>query len=181
MVTIGYHNFTSLNTCDEPSSQASDFYFSFGVRRPDNGYQEAVNSFPGSGSTNLQLRSCTANNAFGENVLDDDLCRRTDSTSLIQVRGGSTLSLSDKTVTIGVTKNETFAFAGNICEIDSGCQANSVFVLDNVFNNTLKLTGEQNGRTGYYAGTELTPGTITGVFENRNGCNQDIRVFMIVQ
>jgi hypothetical protein len=177
-VTIGYHNFTSINSCDDPDSQANDFYFYFGAKRPDGSFAEAVNSFPGT-PRSLSLRNCQSQN--GGNVLDDDLCRRTDSTSLIQVQDGSTLSLEDKTVTIGVARNETFAFAGQICEVDSGCQANSVFVLDDLFNKTLKLDGDQNGRSGFFSGTELTPGTKTGVYENRNGCNQDLRVFITIQ
>lgn len=173
-VTIGFKDFKLLEDCDDPGSQSSDFNFNLGANQPNGSFASAVMSSPGS-STSLSIRNCNSSNG---NILDDDLCRRTDFPQEIQVQGGSTLNLQNRMVTIGVATNEVFSIAGFIQEEDPTTLGPGFpLELDDPFT-TFEVDG--TARTTTFAGNELSAGTILGTIKKANPCGLEIRLFVIV-
>lgn len=176
-VTIGFKDLKFLEDCDDPGSQASDLFFDLGANRPDGSFASAVSSQLGN-STALVIRTCNVD-GNGNNDLNDDLCRRSDSPGLIQVQGGSTLSLQNRSVTIGVATNETFSLGNFITEIDPGVDdaRGFPFALADPFT-SFEVDG--TARTTTFAGNELSPGTLLGTIKKANPCGLEIRLFVIV-
>ena len=186
-VTVGFRDLMVMEDCDDPASQAGDFFFNLGIERPDGSFVLAVTSSPSQSTSILPPNgNCRdPGGPAGSDALDDNLCRRVDSPSLIQVQSGSTLPLGDRSVTIGVTVNDVFAIAGEICEIDGGCDTDGgfPFVLDDPFPH-LAWNGSMDPRSAFFSGDELTNGTFTGTFKKPagpgKGCQIELRVFMQV-
>jgi hypothetical protein len=188
LVTVGFRNLTIYDDCDRPDSQAGDFQFNLGARRSDGTYVQAVTSaFDATGPAALTIGNCPRL-ADGSLNLDANLCRRDAGSSQIQIQGGSTLSLGERSATIGVSRSESVAIAGYVQEMDGVATvdidfpgSHFPFFVDDPYEPTLK-TSEGVTRTGVFKGEELTSGTlIVGTYEKRDVCKLDLQVFVSVK
>ncbi|MCC6456060.1 MAG: hypothetical protein IT328_13990 [Caldilineaceae bacterium] len=194
LVTVGFRELTVIQDCDQPEEHAGDFLFDLGARRSDGTYLQAVTSALNATSpAALPIGLCPP--VEGGFNLEANLCRAGfGAQTHIRIQSGTTLDLGDRSVTLGVARNETISIAGFVQESEITALppftalpdgnfpgSNFPFVLDDPFNATLK-TSENVTRTATFLGSELNTGSLTvGVFEKRNVCDLDLKVFMQVE
>jgi hypothetical protein len=173
-VTVRFIDFTSIENCDN-DDDTSVYVVDFGVRRPDGLTITPVET------ALLSLPTCASDN--------QNFCKLPSNPAQVRLHQGSTLSLGNTPINFGVTKNETFAFAGSLQELDFNECCNFTFDVGDLFNNTLKMAAGADGatRSAEFRGDELALGTIVGTFQkhdvtlaNDNLCSVDVRVSITV-
>jgi hypothetical protein len=167
-VLVTFKDIYIINDCDNPPSQAGDYYFDFGVQSPGGAVSRTVpfDDFYG------KLRTCVV---VDTNILNDNLCSRPD-TRLIQLQNSTTLSLGDRSSKVIVGTGESFQLVGEISEYDEAVDA-----VNGSFPMYLADRFRTMGPTGYFTYDELTPGVETFTISHTGNCPLNVRFTLTVQ
>ena len=198
LVTVRYQGLTILEECEASNGTgggAGEWFFDLGAITPSGTYQRSIRtscdlfggqSFPFStpcvnAQPALGLPDCTLD-AMGNRDPNQNLCYvRATIPDTIHMLSGTNLSLAPDVfeTSFGVEASQEFALAGQFREGDGGWDPGSLYRLDDRFNETLMVDG--NARSGFFNGSELSPGFITGIFEKPSPCSLELRVSILVE
>jgi hypothetical protein len=176
-VTVRYHQFQIGSDCEDGDAQnAGEFHFNLGVRVPSTGSFRSIVNPQSLSTAGLVDPSCPNPNdtlCFGFATVGGIFTPwvRFDDGGDFQDR----VDLDSFDTSFGINASQEFSLAGRVREVDEN--ENGLFFdprldfqLDDRFNRTLDVNGTM--RSGFFTGSELSDGPITGIYRNEavNGC-----------